>query len=1389
MAKAQLDTIGCYQYNSRDMIGHGAFAVVFRGKHVDNPHDIVAIKCIQKKNIAKSKSLLEKEIRILSHLTAVKHENIVALLDYKETSQCVYLVMEYCNGGDLGDYLQLNGTLSEEVIKLFLRQLALAMKALNAKGIVHRDLKPQNILLSAPSPTPGGEPERNPPPHKILLKIADFGFARFLQDGVMAATLCGSPMYMAPEVIMSLPYDSKADLWSLGTIIYQCLVGKAPFQATSPPALKQFYEKSPNLKPKLPPKTSPELKDLLMRMLRRDAKDRMDFDELLRHSFLCDDAKISSPWLFEKNVQPPFCNPSGTPSNVDLRDASPPRGLEEEVVDDFVIVPDNLPSTTAGSVRRRVTSESPPSDKSSKASRPTSEPIPVPSQKAAYEQIQSSLQNSESSMSHCGSPKPKATVGSLPSPQKTSVRGRSISSPSPPIFSKVGESKTSPIAMRRVASTDLYEDVASLSPPSVQFTVGTPPKGRTSSAGIYGSNSSLNRMFGTSPPQGTFLASGACGGRAIVPTSPTSPLRRSGVSPPNWPELLRGSNQMRGFFAGHPSGDHSPHRAQTLPDFNQGRNYLGAYQTDYISQELMFPGDAGGRIVLGSVPCRRRSCGVITASPDSGYSPTRHMSAGDMCSPPDFRGVMFSAPELPEDTLLEREHNETLARLQLVLALADCVIELGEETKAPAALMTNSVLHAAGGGGQQSPTKPWGKPGRLSPLSPTEGDFGMHEKLETVREEKNVIEGAASGGADEDNEGSGGCVEGARGGSGRRRDEEFLEERPVSELEQTAQRLALLLKACRLLAAALHLARDEMTARRLQSSSAVRQVVSDLHMRFQSCLAKVHKVYDAGPHSRDELHQCLGLISADKLLYQHAIQMCQAAALDELVGVSHKSCLKYQTAQILLHCLAQTAKHPRDRELLNHYKRSVEKRLLLLQQQGFVLAVNQSSVELNLLFVVKMMNESVEVDAEKCEDAAEAALENVSISPVVGHKPPLLEFASVNIVDTERRMTESLSLKDYYMVFLIETKKIKDGFSPVADATCQVRQMAQFSSVWRRYREFEWLRFYLESRHPEILMPPLPEKRATFPWTMTPGDNFDAGFVERRRLALEGFLLRIGNHAKLSNDPGFLAFLQDDALDTSGLDLWEKADAKFRNLNASLRVHGSSKPFEELRNYASDLSSNLETILDKRAKLAERTFGIHKLHGNYGRVFSEWSGIEKQLGDSFQTMGHHMDNYASWIESCLEEEESVCDLIKEYYFYADSLKSMCDKHDVARFEVERSEECRLSKNRDREAVASGKNPNSFLSRFLLGTGYTEEEKESRLQQLDQDIEEATTRKEFAVENLKKFEEISAEELAAFKLQKDKDLNAALIQYAKVQLDIAKKGLKTWLHIQETLEKA
>eukprot|EP00079_Xenopus_tropicalis_P029204 XP_012824444.1 PREDICTED: serine/threonine-protein kinase ULK1 isoform X3 [Xenopus tropicalis] len=271
-----MESVGKFEFSRKDLIGHGAFAVVFKGRHKEKQDLEVAVKCINKKNLAKSQTLLGKEIKILKEL---KHENIVALYDFQELANSVYLVMEYCNGGDLADYLHTMRTLSEDTIRLFLQQIAGAMKMLHSKGIIHRDLKPQNILLSCS----GG---RKSNPNNIRIKIADFGFARYLQNNMMAATLCGSPMYMAPEVIMSQHYDAKADLWSIGTIIYQCLTGKAPFQASSPQDLRLFYEKNKNLTPNIPRETSCHLKQLLLGLLQRNQKDRMEFDEFFHHPFL-----------------------------------------------------------------------------------------------------------------------------------------------------------------------------------------------------------------------------------------------------------------------------------------------------------------------------------------------------------------------------------------------------------------------------------------------------------------------------------------------------------------------------------------------------------------------------------------------------------------------------------------------------------------------------------------------------------------------------------------------------------------------------------------------------------------------------------------------------------------------------------------------------------------------------------------------------------------------------------------------------------------------------------------------------------------------------------------------------------------------------------------------
>ncbi|XP_034751603.1 serine/threonine-protein kinase ULK1 isoform X1 [Etheostoma cragini] len=315
-----METVGKFEFSRKDLIGHGAFAVVFKGRHREKHDWEVAVKCINKKNLAKSQTLLGKEIKILKEL---KHENIVALLDFQETASSVYLVMEYCNGGDLADYLHSKGTLSEDTIRVFLQQIAGAMRVLQGKGIIHRDLKPQNILLSYP---PGRKSHSN----NTCIKIADFGFARYLQNNMMAATLCGSPMYMAPEVIMSQSYDAKADLWSIGTIVFQCLTGKAPFQASSPQELRLFYEKHKTLSPNIPRETSSHLRHLLRGLLQRNHKDRMDFEEFFCHPFLeaSSSMKKTTPTVsmtcFPSSASASSCSSSST-SHL----ASPPQSLAE----------------------------------------------------------------------------------------------------------------------------------------------------------------------------------------------------------------------------------------------------------------------------------------------------------------------------------------------------------------------------------------------------------------------------------------------------------------------------------------------------------------------------------------------------------------------------------------------------------------------------------------------------------------------------------------------------------------------------------------------------------------------------------------------------------------------------------------------------------------------------------------------------------------------------------------------------------------------------------------------------------------------------------------------------------------------------------------------------
>ncbi|CAL8462240.1 g1771 [Coccomyxa elongata] len=285
-------------------IGAGSFAVVWRAKHALTGQ-LVAIKEISTDKLNKKlKQSLESEVSILKQIT---HKNIVQLLEVIEVRDRMYLVMEYCSGGDLSKYIRRHKRIPEASARALLRQLAAGLRELWSRNLVHRDLKPQNLLLST---TKSG----------ALLKIADFGFARSLQPQGLAETLCGSPLYMAPEILQFHKYNAKADLWSVGTILFELVVGKPPFNGANHVALLRNIERQEAVVPAALVKSlSTSCVSLLHGLLRRNPVERMTFEEFFTH-----------PFLRSGSASPSSCNSSSSSSLVSSAEPSPVKGPTRE---------------------------------------------------------------------------------------------------------------------------------------------------------------------------------------------------------------------------------------------------------------------------------------------------------------------------------------------------------------------------------------------------------------------------------------------------------------------------------------------------------------------------------------------------------------------------------------------------------------------------------------------------------------------------------------------------------------------------------------------------------------------------------------------------------------------------------------------------------------------------------------------------------------------------------------------------------------------------------------------------------------------------------------------------------------------------------------------------
>jgi serine/threonine protein kinase len=280
-------------------IGKGSFGTVYLSKK-DGKSGYFATKQIERSMADKPGyyKYFENELRILKDL---HHPNIVHLEDVKKDDKYYYIVMEFVNGGSLTDCLKkyqmkYGKSFPEEIVQYLMRQIVDAIKFIHKRNIIHRDLKLDNIMVNFDN----DNDKNNLNMMRAKVKIIDFGFATKLtpDKNNLAQTALGSPINMDPLILnvmakkgkdlKQLGYDDKADIWSLGTICYELLIGKTVFNAETMNDLVQKVE-SGNYH--VPTSLSREMVSFLNSMLQYDGSKRLNAEELSKHAFLTKDVR------------------------------------------------------------------------------------------------------------------------------------------------------------------------------------------------------------------------------------------------------------------------------------------------------------------------------------------------------------------------------------------------------------------------------------------------------------------------------------------------------------------------------------------------------------------------------------------------------------------------------------------------------------------------------------------------------------------------------------------------------------------------------------------------------------------------------------------------------------------------------------------------------------------------------------------------------------------------------------------------------------------------------------------------------------------------------------------------------------------------------------------
>lgn len=255
-----------------NLLGEGQFGKVYRGVRADNPAFFCAIKCVPRQLVDHNAHLYRLFLTELEVMRKVRSPHLITISELVQSSNNYYLVMPFCEGGDLQELLQVQGRFSEAQAIDFLRQIVAGFRELRMLKVIHRDLKLANIFL-----------------RRGIIVIGDFGLARLGQE--MTCTVLGTPVTMAPEMVLQggkASYDSKTDIWSIGIAFCQMLFGTECF---NPQSLEELRQRLKHFNPvlfsgaqKVPLARSTW--DLVFRLLQVSAQKRICWEELFNHSAL-----------------------------------------------------------------------------------------------------------------------------------------------------------------------------------------------------------------------------------------------------------------------------------------------------------------------------------------------------------------------------------------------------------------------------------------------------------------------------------------------------------------------------------------------------------------------------------------------------------------------------------------------------------------------------------------------------------------------------------------------------------------------------------------------------------------------------------------------------------------------------------------------------------------------------------------------------------------------------------------------------------------------------------------------------------------------------------------------------------------------------------------------